>query len=122
MLQPPQQALRINQVPGAAEADNPDFSNIILQDILREKNILSPDVELMIKDRDNVVRELIDSLDERSRDIILSHCMSNDESTLQTLADKYGLSRERVRQIQDEVLHDFKNKIKKMDLRKLYEE
>jgi RNA polymerase sigma-32 factor len=43
----------------------------------------------------------IGKLDERSRDIIQARWLAEDaESTLQTLADKYGVSAERIRQIE----------------------
>ena len=97
-------------------------STISLEDILKETNTLSPDLDLMIKDRDRVMHDLINSLNERDKDIITSYCMADDELTLQKLADKYEVSRERIRQIKEEILHDFKTRIKKMDLRKLYED
>lgn len=50
----------------------------------------------------------IDSLDERSRDIIRARWLDDDsKTTLQELADKYGVSAERVRQLE-------KNAMKKL--------
>jgi len=39
-------------------------------------------------------------LDERSRDIIHSRWLSDEKATLQTLADRYGVSAERIRQLE----------------------
>jgi RNA polymerase sigma-32 factor len=39
-------------------------------------------------------------LDERSQDIIRSRWLSDDKATLQTLADRYGVSAERIRQLE----------------------
>src|SRR5947207_15002116 len=43
-------------------------------------------------------------LDERSRDIVQQRWMSEDKATLHQLADKYGVSAERIRQIESSAL------------------
>jgi RNA polymerase sigma-32 factor len=43
-------------------------------------------------------------LDARSRDIVQQRWMSDDKSTLHELADKYGVSAERIRQIESSAL------------------
>ncbi len=43
-------------------------------------------------------------LDERSRDIVLRRWMSEEKATLHQLADKYGVSAERIRQIESSAL------------------
>ena len=43
-------------------------------------------------------------LDERSRDILQRRWMGEDKSTLHELADKYGVSAERIRQIESSAL------------------
>jgi RNA polymerase sigma-32 factor len=42
----------------------------------------------------------LDQLDDRSRDIINSRWLTDDKATLQTLADRYGVSAERIRQLE----------------------
>ena len=62
--------------------------------------------------RDNSTANLIgalDGLDERSRDIIQQRWLSEDKSTLHELADQYGVSAERIRQLE-------KNAMKKVRL------
>ena len=49
--------------------------------------------------RDHLLR-----LDARSRDIVERRWMSEDKSTLHELADKYGVSAERIRQIESSAL------------------
>jgi RNA polymerase sigma-32 factor len=49
----------------------------------------------------------LDGLDERSRDILKRRWLNNDKATLQELADQYGVSAERIRQLE-------KNAMKKM--------
>jgi len=56
-----------------------------------EKNLLS-----------SKLYEVINNLDERSKDIIQSRWLSQNKSTLEDLSLKYGISRERVRQIENE--------------------
>lgn len=46
----------------------------------------------------------VEELDERSRDIIKARRMSENKATLQELADKYGVSVERIRQIEGEAI------------------
>jgi len=50
---------------------------------------------------------VLDGLDERSRDIVQSRWLSEKKATLHELADKYGVSAERIRQLE-------KNAMKKM--------
>ncbi|NNF52362.1 MAG: RNA polymerase sigma factor RpoH [Gammaproteobacteria bacterium] len=42
----------------------------------------------------------LETLDERSRDILTRRWLADDKETLQTLADEYGVSAERIRQIE----------------------
>ncbi len=53
--------------------------------------------------------QAISSLDERSRDIIQQRWLAEDKATLHTLAAKYSISAERIRQLES-------NAIKKMKL------
>ena len=48
--------------------------------------------------------EGLDGLDERARDIIQSRWLTEPKATLQELADKYGVSAERVRQLEAQAL------------------
>ncbi len=52
--------------------------------------------------------EGIESLDDRSRDIIQSRWLLDPRSTLQELADKYGVSAERIRQLEAAALKKLK--------------
>lgn len=59
--------------------------------------------------RSEMLAEALGSLDERSRDIIQCRWLTDDKVTLQTLADRYGVSAERIRQLEN-------NAIKKLRL------
>ncbi len=50
--------------------------------------------------RHDTLSEALQDLDERSRDIIQRRWLTDDKTTLQELADEYGVSAERIRQIE----------------------
>ena len=64
---------------------------------INEKNVLA-----------NKLHDIIQNLDERGKDIIQSRWLSNNKLTLEDLSSKYGISRERVRQIENESLMKLK--------------
>ncbi len=50
----------------------------------------------------------MDGLDERSKDILRSRWLSDDKATLHDLADKYGVSAERIRQLERNAMNKIK--------------
>jgi RNA polymerase sigma-32 factor len=50
----------------------------------------------------------LEQLDERSQDILRSRWLSDDKSTLHDLADKYGVSAERIRQLEKNAMNKIK--------------
>ena len=72
-----------------------------------KSNDPQPDEILEINEKKvlaNKLHDVIQNLDERSKDIIQSRWLSNNKLTLEDLSSKYGISRERVRQIENESL------------------
>lgn len=57
------------------------------------------------------ISSALDALDERSQDIIRSRWLDDDKATLQDLADKYHISAERVRQLENNALKKLKNAV-----------
>ncbi len=55
------------------------------------------------------LRVAMDSLDERSRDILQQRWLNDDKMTLQDLADKYQVSAERIRQLEKSAFRKLKN-------------
>lgn len=53
----------------------------------------------------------LSTLDERSQDIIKTRWLDEDKATLQDLADKYGISAERVRQLENAALKKIKDAV-----------
>jgi RNA polymerase sigma-32 factor len=47
-------------------------------------------------------------LDERSQDILAARWLNDNKSTLQDLADKYGVSAERIRQLEKNAMKKLK--------------
>jgi RNA polymerase sigma-32 factor len=76
-------------------------------------NSLSPEVELVQSTTESSALEGLQNalvkLDDRSKDIIQSRWLDEKKATLHELADKYGVSAERIRQLEN-------NAIKKMKL------
>ena len=50
----------------------------------------------------------MDELDDRSQDILKSRWLSHEKSTLHNLADKYGVSAERIRQLEKNAMNKIK--------------
>ncbi|GAB4167817.1 MAG: RNA polymerase sigma factor RpoH [Wenzhouxiangellaceae bacterium] len=69
-----------------------------------EAEVASPEEAIESEDMETHLRELlfdgIEELDDRSRDIIESRWLNEPKATLQELADKYGVSAERIRQLE----------------------
>jgi RNA polymerase sigma-32 factor len=59
----------------------------------------------------NKVQEIISSLDQRSRDILDKRYMAEQQATLSELANKYKISAERVRQLEQSALNKIKQAI-----------
>lgn len=69
-----------------------------------ESQTEGPEAELVSSDMQDHQHDLLyqglGELDERSQDIIRSRWLSDNKATLQTLADRYGVSAERIRQLE----------------------
>ena len=99
---------RINNTDLAIEdKDEENFS----PSLYLKSNEPQPDEILEINEKKvlaNKLHDIIQNLDERSKDIIQSRWLSNNKLTLEDLSSKYGISRERVRQIENESLMKLK--------------
>ena len=63
------------------------------------------------QDQHNKLYQALSSLDERSIDILQSRYLKDEKSTLHTLADKYGVSAERVRQLENKAIKKLKERL-----------
>ena len=77
----------------------------------------SSDLALQIEEEEweettnNSLYLAMEGLDERSKDILASRWLSDDKATLHELADKYGISAERVRQLEKNAMNKIKAKM-----------
>jgi RNA polymerase sigma-32 factor len=53
----------------------------------------------------------MEDLDDRSKDILASRWLGDDKATLHELADKYGVSAERIRQLEKNAMNKIKAKM-----------
>jgi len=63
------------------------------------------------QDQHKKLYQALSSLDERSIDILQSRYLKEEKSTLHTLADKYGVSAERVRQLENKAIKKLKERL-----------
>ncbi len=63
------------------------------------------------RDQNNKLYQALSTLDERSIDILRSRYLKEKKSTLHTLADKYGVSAERVRQLENKAIKKLKERL-----------
>ena len=63
------------------------------------------------EDQHNKLYQALSSLDEKSIDILQSRYLKDEKSTLHTLADKYGVSAERVRQLENKAIKKLKERL-----------
>ena len=63
------------------------------------------------RDQNNKLYQALNTLDERSIDILRSRYLKEKKSTLHTLADKYGVSAERVRQLEYKAIKKLKERL-----------
>ena len=63
------------------------------------------------RDQNNKLYQALSTLDERSVDILRSRYLKEKKSTLHTLADKYGVSAERVRQLENKAIKKLKERL-----------
>jgi len=91
--------------------DDNDEENMTPSDFLKSSE-LEPDEIIENTEKDLVTKKLykiINTLDQRSKDIIESRWLAEEKTTLEDLSKKYGISRERVRQIENESILKLKN-------------
>ena len=91
------------------ESDNDDV--YVPSMYLTDKNS-SPEMELETEEYQTVMHDSLQSavgkLDDRSKDIINSRWLAEDKKTLHDLADKYNVSAERIRQLENIAINKLK--------------
>ncbi|MGY6589017.1 MAG: RNA polymerase sigma factor RpoH [Wenzhouxiangella sp.] len=92
--------------------DDDDDNHFVAPAAYLEGLTVSPDEAAEAEDWEqhhhNLLFDGMDSLDDRSRDIVQSRWLLDPKATLQELADKYGVSAERIRQLEAAALKKLK--------------
>lgn len=73
------------------EAGGSDPAGIVEEELNRESEV-------------DILKNAVSSLDERSQDIIQQRWLTDQKATLHQLADKYDISAERIRQLEQNAL------------------
>ncbi len=110
--------LQFNDV--AFEIPDSDDDSYSPEHYLTDNNVKTPEQLLLNDDtKQNQQQQLyqaLSSLDSRSLDILQSRYLKEEKTTLHTLADKYGVSAERVRQLENKAMQKLKESLKNQEL------
>lgn len=82
-------------------------SDLELKDLIAEENVLPVDIEMIRESFRSQVREILDQLNPRERQVIEERFGFNETeepNTLQHIGEKLGITRERVRQIEQQAI------------------
>ncbi len=94
-------------------SDEDDDSAYLAPENTLVSSTLSPELLLESSDTEqyntHLLTEAIHKLDERSKSIVSRRWLSEPKATLQELADEYGVSAERIRQIESNAFKSIKN-------------
>lgn len=97
----------------SSDQDEDDYAYSPSQYLQTE--VVDPSVALESEDWDEHTRSMLGkamlTLDERSKDILASRWMVEKKATLQELADKYDVSAERIRQIENNAIQKLKEAV-----------
>ncbi len=97
-----------------ADADDDDSTSFApaayLPDLRHEPSIMLEDADSAESERDGLYSAL-ESLDDRSRDILQRRWLNESKETLHELADEYGVSAERIRQIEAAAMKKLRSKL-----------
>jgi RNA polymerase sigma factor (sigma-70 family) len=102
--------------------DTSVHEDLTLMDTMVSEDI-SPLEEYECKEMNNLVRELLNLCDDRERTIIQERfgLLDGNPKTLQEIGDNIGLTRERVRQIEEKCLMRFKHRVKESGTKRAQE-
>ena len=103
--------LQLNDVAFEIQDDEDSYTP---EQYLADQNQTPEQLLLSDRSREDQQRQLyqaLSTLDERSIDILQSRYLKDEKATLHTLADKYGISAERVRQLENKAIKKLKERL-----------
>jgi len=87
---------------------------------LTNENVQTPEQLLLVddsqKNQQQQLYKALSALDERSLDILQSRYLKEEKTTLHMLADRYGISAERVRQLENKAMKKLKSSLQEQSL------
>ena len=95
-----------------------DEKNSLL-DVISDSNVDEPDKELHMSSLEREVRDSLDTLKEREKDVIKMYFGIDREYalTLNEIGEEFGLTRERVRQIKEKAIRRLRHRSRSRKLR-----
>jgi RNA polymerase sigma-32 factor len=98
-------------LPPNADDESPSFAPIAFLESKSRDPLMEAELEDLSTHHNALLYAGLDELDERSKDIIRSRWLQEDKLTLQSLADRYGVSAERIRQLEANALRKMRASI-----------
>ena len=103
-------ALKANTRHVSVDAPFSDDDSGSMLDVMTDSNAPSVDKELLMESLREELRKVLDTLKERERLVIKDYYgIDTQEKTLEEIGSKYGLTRERVRQIREKAIRKLRN-------------
>lgn len=107
-------SLRANGRPMSMDAPLGDGDDSTLLEVISDDNMPSTDGRMIDTSLTTEIDRMLDTLDEREKTIVeMCFGINNREMTLEEISEKFGLSRERVRQIREKALLKLRHSNKK---------
>ena len=107
-------SLRANGRPMSINAPLGEGDDSTLLEVISDENTRQADRGMIDKSLATEIERMLDTLDEREKTIVeMCFGINNREMTLEEISEKFGLSRERVRQIREKALLKLRHSNKK---------
>lgn len=107
-------SLRANGRPMSINAPLGEGDDSTLLEVISDENTPQADRGMIDKSLATEIERMLDTLDEREKTIVeMCFGINNREMTLEEISEKFGLSRERVRQIREKALFKLRHSNKK---------
>jgi RNA polymerase primary sigma factor len=117
-------ARRVNQLRTASirptSLDAPlgtDEDSAQISEIVADEKAFTPYIMLEDKTKSEMIRDLVSQLDPREATILTRRfgLEGNDEETLEEVGEDFGVTRERIRQIQEQALRKLRRRIERLE-------